>query len=140
MTPGEAGLLDTSVVIALPSLSDPTVLPGEPVICAVTLAELTIGPLVARSPAERARRQAVLQQAEADFEPLPFDAAAARAFGTVAAALRSRGQKPTARAFDALIASVALANGLPLYTANVADFAGIPGLRVEGVAIPSGAL
>ena len=140
MTPGEAGLLDTSVVIALPSLADPAVLPGEPVISAVTLAELTIGPLVARTPAERARRQAVLQQAEADFEPLPFDAAAARAFGTVAAAFRSRGRKPTARAFDALIASVALANGLPLYTANVADFAGIPGLRVEGVAIPSGAL
>ncbi len=138
MTLGEVGLLDTSVVIALPSLADPTVLPGEPVICAVTLAELTIGPLVARSPAERARRQAVLQQAEADFEPLPFDAAAARAFGTVAAALRSRGRKPAARAFDALIASVALANGLPLYTANVADFTGIPGLRVEGVAIPPG--
>jgi len=140
VTPGDVGLLDTSVVIALPSLADPTVLPDEPVISAVTLAELTIGPLVARSPAERARRQAVLQQAEADFEPLPFDAAAARAFGTVASALRSRGRKPTARAFDALIASVALANGLPLYTANVADFAGIPGLRVEGVAIPSGAL
>ena len=140
MTTGEAGLLDTSVVIALPSLADPAVLPGEPVISAVTLAELTIGPLVARTPAERARRQAVLQQAEADFEPLPFDAAAARAFGTVAAAFRSRGRTPTARAFDALIASVALANGLPLYTANVADFAGIPGLRVEGVAIPSGAL
>ena len=140
MTTGEAGLLDTSVVIALPSLADSAVLPGEPVISAVTLAELTIGPLVARTPAERARRQAVLQQAEADFEPLPFDAAAARAFGTVAAAFRSRGRKPTARAFDALIASVALANGLPLYTANVADFAGIPGLRVKGVAIPSGAL
>ena len=140
MTTGEAGLLDTSVVIALPSLADPAVLPGEPVISAVTLAELTIGPLVARTPAERARRQAVLQQAEADFEPLPFDAAAARAFGTVAAALRSRGRKPAARAFDVLIASVALANGLPLYTANVADFTGIPGLRVEGVAIPSGAL
>lgn len=139
MTPGEAGLLDTSVVIALPSLADPTVLPGEPIISAVTLAELTIGPLVARSPAERARRQAVLQQAEADFDPLPFDAAAARAFGTVAAALRSHGQKPAARVFDALIASVALANDLPLYTANVAGFAGIPGLRVEGVAIPSGA-
>ncbi len=139
MTPGDVGLLDTSVVIALPSLADPTVLPDEPVISAVTLAELTIGPLVAGNSAERARRQAVLQQAEADFEPLPFDAAAARAFGTVAAALRSRGRKPAARAFDALIASVALANGLPLYTASVADFAGIPGLRVVGVAIPSGA-
>ena len=139
MTPGDVGLLDTSVVIALPSLADPTVLPDEPVISAVTLAELTIGPLVAGNSAERARRQAVLQQAEADFEPLPFDAAAARAFGTVAAALRSRGRKPAARAFDALIASVALAHGLPLYTANVADFAGIPGLRVVGVAIPSGA-
>lgn len=137
MIEGDAGLLDTSVVIALPALTDPAVLPAQPLISTVTLAELTVGPLVARSAGERARRQAVLQQAEADFHPLPFDAAAARAFGGVALALRSRGRKPAARAFDALIAAVALGNGLSLYTANAADFTGIPGLQV--VEVPTGA-
>lgn len=54
-----------------------------------------------------------LQQAESDFDPLPFDAAAARAFGRVATALRRSGRKPRARAYDAMIAAVALARGLP---------------------------
>ena len=60
-------------------------LPEEPLITAVTLAELSVGPLVAGDERERAARQAHLQQAEADFDPLPFDARAARAFGRVAA-------------------------------------------------------
>jgi hypothetical protein len=71
-----------------------------------------------------------LQQVESDFEPLPFDAPAARAFGRVAASLRRAGRKPAARAYDAMIAAVALANGLPLYTCNPRDFAGIDGLEV----------
>ena len=79
------GLLDTSTVILLTRLDDPAVLPDEPLISAITLAELSVGPLVARTPEEQARRQAHLQQAEADFDPLPFDAQAARAFGQVAA-------------------------------------------------------
>ena len=62
-------------------------LPGG-LITTVTLAELSVGPLVARDQQERSARQAHLQQAEADFEPLAFDAAAARAFGRVAASLR----------------------------------------------------
>ncbi len=66
-------------------------LPEEPLISAVTLAELSVGPLVARSEEERAARQAHLQQAETDFDPLPFDAAAARAFGQVAAGSAGRG-------------------------------------------------
>ncbi len=99
-------------------------LPTESVITTVTLAELTVGPLVAADPAERAARQQHLQQAESDFgDPLPFDAAAARAFGPMAAALRAAGRKPTARAFDAMIAAVAVSEGLPLYTFNAADFA-----------------
>jgi tRNA(fMet)-specific endonuclease VapC len=73
------GVLDTSTVILLPRLSDPTLLPAEPLITAVTLAELSVGPLVARSDQERAARQAHLQQAETDFDPIPFDAAAGRA-------------------------------------------------------------
>jgi tRNA(fMet)-specific endonuclease VapC len=128
-------MLDTSMVILLSRLSDPMLLPEEPVISAVTLAELTVGPLVAASDEERAARQAHLQQAEADFDPLPFDANAARAFGQVAASLRRSGRKTSARSYDAMIAATAIANELPLYTCNPADFAGIAGLEV--VAIPS---
>ena len=131
---GAAGLLDTSVVIALPTLTDGTYLPVTPFISAVTLAELSVGPLVARTDAERAARQAVLQQAEADFDPLPFDAAAARSFGRVAAALRQAGRKPAARSYDAMIAAVAVARGLPLHTANPDDFPALDGLEV--VAVP----
>lgn len=128
------GILDTSTVILLPQLDDAAALPEEPLITAVTLAELSVGPLVARDEAERAARQAQLQQAEADFAPLPFDAAAARAFGRVAAALRQRGRRATARSYDAMIAATALANALPVYTANGDDFAAIDGLEVVAVA------
>src|SRR5437879_13528933 len=92
------GLLDTSTVILLPRLADPALLPTEPLITAVTLAELSVGPLVARSDQERAARQAYLQQAEADFDAMPFDAAAARAFGQVPASLRRSGRTTAARA------------------------------------------
>jgi prevent-host-death family protein len=86
--------------------------------------------------AERAARQAHLQQAEADFEPLPFDAQAARALGRVAASLRRAGRKTRARAYDVLIAATALANHLPVYTCNPDDFSGIDGLDVVEVPIP----
>ena len=77
-----------------------------------------------------------VQQAEADFDPLPFDAAAARAVGQVAASLRRSGRKPAARSFDAMIAPTALSSGLPLYTANPGDFAGIEGLVLRPVEVP----
>lgn len=128
------GVLDTSTLILLARLPDASALPEEPLITAVTLAELSVGPLVARDDAERAARQAHLQQAEATFDPLPFDAQAARAFGRVAASLRRAGRKPSARAYDAMIAATAMANGLPVYTCNPADFAGVEGLEV--VAVP----
>ena len=130
------GLLDTSVVLALHAIRDASVLPDVALISAVTLAELSVGPLVATDDAERARRLATVQQAEADFDPLPFDAAAARAFGQVAASFRRSGRKPAARSFDAMIAATALANGLPLYTANPEDFAGIDGLVLRPVSNP----
>lgn len=126
------GLLDTSAVIDLADL-DPDSLPLEPLICTITLAELSVGPLVAKTVEEQTARQLLLQQAEADFEPVPFDAAAARAFGGVAASLRSVGRKPAARAYDALIAAVAISQGLDLYTANLDDFTGIDGLTVHSV-------
>jgi tRNA(fMet)-specific endonuclease VapC len=130
----QRGLLDTSTLILLPLLQDATTLPVEPLISTITLAELSVGPLVARTEPERAARQAHLQQAEADFDPLPFDAAAARAFGQVAASLRQAGRKPAARSYDAMIAAVAVANGLPLYTCNPDDFAAIE--QLDAVDVP----
>jgi tRNA(fMet)-specific endonuclease VapC len=132
----ERGILDTSTLIILGRLRDADALPVEPLITAVTLAELTVGPLVVRESEERARRQAHLQQAEADFVALPFDEEAARAFGSVATSLRSEGKKVAARGYDALIAAIAIANDLPLYTCNPADFEGIDRLEVIAVAVP----
>lgn len=132
----DRGVLDTSTVILLGSLSDASALPREPLITAVTLAELSVGPLVTNDPRERSARQARLQQAEADFDPLPFDAAAARAFGQVAASLRRSGRKPAARAYDAMIAATALANDVGVHTCNPADFEGIDGLTVVAVPVP----
>jgi tRNA(fMet)-specific endonuclease VapC len=128
------GLLDTSTLILLPRLTDPSSLPAEPVISCITLAELAVGPLVAEISREQAARQAHLQQAEADFEPLVFDAAAARAFGRVSASLRRAGRKTSARAYDAMIAAIAIAHGIPVYTCNPDDFEGIEDLEL--VAIP----
>lgn len=136
MSAAESGLLDTSTLILLSRIADPTLLPERPLISTITLAELSVGPLVASDDAERAARLAHLLQAEADFDPLPFDAAAARAFGTVAAGLRRAGRKPAARAYDAMIAAIAIANGLPVYTCNPHDFAGIDGLTVVPVPHP----
>lgn len=130
------GILDTSTLILLGQMSEADALPEEPLITAVTLAELSVGPLVATTEVERAARQAHLQLAEADFEPLPFDAAAARSFGHVAASLRRAGRKPAARAYDAMIAAIAVSNDLPIHTCNPRDFAGIDVLEVVTVPYP----
>ena len=130
------GLLDTSVLVLLADVDD-DFLPEEPLISAVTLAELSVGPLVARSDEERAARQAHLQEAEASFEPLPFDVAEARAFGRVAASLRRAGRTSAARAFDAMIAATALAHGLTLHTVNPRDFVGIDELSLMAVPHPA---
>ena len=136
MSDHPAGLLDTSTVILLSRLDDPAALPDRPMMSTVTLAELSVGPLVATDEVERAARLAHLQQAEADFDPLPFDADAARAFGRVAASLRRSGRKTSARAYNAMIASIAIANDLPVFTCNPADFEGIDDLTVVPIAHP----
>ena len=123
-------------MILLPRLTDPAALPAEPAITAITLAELSAGPLVAATDAERVSRQAHLQQAEADFDVLAFDGPCARVFGRIVADLRSAGRKTTARAYDALIAATAVANGLPLYTTNPDDYKGIADLQLAAVAHP----
>lgn len=135
-SPHPRGILDTSAVVLMEAFTDARDLPAEPLITAVTLAELSVGPLAAKGENERVARQARLQQAEADFEPIPFDASAARAFGRVAASLRRSGRNATARTYDAMIAATALANDLPVYTCNPADFSGIDGLDVVAISVP----
>ncbi|TRW80265.1 type II toxin-antitoxin system VapC family toxin [Mycolicibacterium sp. 018/SC-01/001] len=129
-------MLDTSTVILLGQISDPSELPDDSAISAITLAELSVGPHLASDDTERSARQQHLQQAEADFDVLPFDGDCAREFGAVAAALRASGLKPAARAYDALIAASAIAHALPLYTCNPSDFAGIPRLELRPITHP----
>ncbi len=135
MTTHAVGLIDTNIVVLLGRLRTQE-LPGEPVISVITLAELSVGPLVTDDPTERAARQARLQETEAAFDPLPFDAPAARAFGRLAAGLRRSGRQVRPRAMDVLIASVAVANDLPLYTCNPDDFTGIDDLALVAVPHP----
>jgi len=130
------GILDTSTLILRGRLPEVGALPDEPLITTVTLAELSVGPLAATTDEERVVRQARLQQAEADFDPLPFDAAAARSFGRVAASLRKIGRKPAARAYDAMIAAIAISNDLPIHTCNPRAFTGIEELVVVAVPHP----
>ena len=128
------GLLDTSVIIDLERL-DPSLLPIESAVSAITMAELAAGPHATNDTDERARRQDRLQRAEAVFDPLPFDAEASRAYGRVYAAVAAAGRKARgARAVDLLIAAVACSKGLPLYTRNPDDFQALEGL-VDIVAV-----
>jgi len=116
------GLLDTSVLIDLEQI-DVAVLPEAMAIAAISLAELAAGPHAAADGSERARRQDRLQRVESTFHVLPFDAAAARAYGRVYAAEQAAGRKARGcRAIDLLIAATALAVGMPVYTRNPADF------------------
>jgi predicted nucleic acid-binding protein len=116
------GLIDTSVVIDLEKI-DPRRLPAEVAVSAITMAELAAGPHATTDAQERGRRQDRLQRAEAAFDPLPFDADAARAYGRIYSAVIASGRKARgARAVDLLIAATALALDLPLYTRNADDF------------------
>ena len=98
------GMLDTNILIVRKWI-DPAELPDEMAISAITLAELSAGPHEVRGNdeqsaydehAERARRLEILQRAENEFDPVPFDAEAARIFGRVTAAVIAAGRKPRA--------------------------------------------
>lgn len=126
------GMLDTNILI-LRRWIEPAELPDEMAISAITLAELSAGPHLVRRNDEqntydehagRARRLEILQRAESEFDPVPFDAEAARLYGRVMAAVMAVGRKPRGRAADLMIASTAVAEGLPLFTTNPDDFAG----------------
>jgi len=129
----QRGLLDTSVIIDLEHL-DADLLPLECAISTVSLAELAAGPHATVDPDERARRQDRLQRTEAVFDPLPFDAEAARAYGRVYAAAAAGRKARGARVVDLLIAATACSLELPLYTRNPDDFHALDDL-VEVIAL-----
>lgn len=130
------GLLDTNIVI-LRKWLDPAELPAEVAITAITLAELSAGPHEVRrnedqddydEHAERARRLDILQRAENEFDPIPFNADAARLYGRICAAVISAGRKPRRRVADLMIAAIAIAEELPLFTTNPDDYKGLDNL------------
>lgn len=129
-------MLDTSAVIALPRLRSVVGLPTHPVTTTVTPSPSWPSGRSSPRTSESGRGGSPsCSRPEADLEAVPFDMAAARAFGRVAADLRRAGRKPAARTYDAMIAAIALSRGWPVHTANPADFAHIDGLTV--VALPS---
>lgn len=119
------GVLDTGIVAAF-SLFDPVELPDESAITSVTLGELSRGPHATDDPVKRARRIALLQHVEATFgDTLTYDSEAARIFGQICGSVYAIGRQPRRRTADLMIAATAARNGLPLYTTNPKDFAGL---------------
>lgn len=140
--PARQGMLDTNILILRRWIS-PAELPDEMAVSAVTLAELSAGPHEVRGNDdqdtydeydERARRVEILQRAESEFDPVPFGAAAARAYGRVTAAVIAAGRRPRRRIADLMIAATAIAEGLPLFTTNPGDYIGL-GTLVRVVAV-----
>ncbi len=115
------GLLDTSIVIA----DGVTLLPDEAAISAATLAELHFGVHLAKTDAARRARVRRLSEIESRFDPLPVDAGVARSYGALAHIMASAGRRPRRRAMDLLIAATAHAHGVPLFTRDATDFAGL---------------
>jgi hypothetical protein len=144
--PPSQGLLDTNILV-LRRWIDPAELPDEMAISVITLAELSAGPHQVRSNGEqdlydeyeeRARRTEALQRAESEFDPVPFDAEAARIYGRVTAAVVAAGRKPRRRVADLMIAATAIAEDLPLFTTNPGDYTGLDKLiRIVPVTRPS---
>ncbi len=122
------GVLDTSVVIDF-AVIDEAALPLEAAITAVTLAELSQGPHLAKDAQTRASRVERLQVVESVYRsPLPFDAPAARRYGALVGLVVAAGRQVRPRRVDLMIAAIASSHGLPLYTRNRQDLERLEGL------------
>lgn len=130
-------MLDTNTCIYLMKHRPPQVAArfsqcyvGEVVISAITHAELEYG-VVCSGESERGNREALVSLLE-DVPSVPFDAAAAHAYGPIREATRDRRRD----ALDKLIAAHAVALGVVLVTNNEGDFASYPGLATENWVAP----
>ncbi|MGH3861041.1 type II toxin-antitoxin system VapC family toxin [Actinokineospora sp.] len=129
----KSGVLDTCTYIDLATL-DAALLPMTPEITAVTMAELHQGIAMAKNPVIRAARTELLGAAITEFDPLPFDGDAATRYGTLVALTMLANRDPRPRRMDLMIAAIASARGLPLYTRNQSDFIGLEDmLTVVGI-------
>jgi tRNA(fMet)-specific endonuclease VapC len=99
--------------------------PGDIGISSITMAELSFGAAKGR---QHERNKAALADFTAPLEIVPFDAAAAAAYGGLRAALESRGAG--IGALDTLIGAHALSLKVTLVTHNTREFARIAGLRL----------
>ncbi|MGW4246569.1 type II toxin-antitoxin system VapC family toxin [Nocardia sp. NPDC004722] len=127
------GLLDTCVLIDI-DLIDEDRLPIRPRISTITLAELGLGIALASTPQALALRTERLLAIEHGFDALPFCTAAARRFTSMTKLVVASGRSPKPRRMDLMIAAIASANDLPLFTRNADDFKGLdPLLTVVGV-------
>ncbi|WP_432938730.1 type II toxin-antitoxin system VapC family toxin [Kribbella sp. CA-253562] len=118
------GVLDTCTYIDLLDLESAE-LPERLELTAVSLAELHQGVGMAKDPFTRAARAEVLSSAVRMFDPLPFDGNAVTRYGSLIALTVAAGRDPRPRRMDLMIAAIASAQGLPLYTRNPADFKGL---------------
>ncbi|MEV6095132.1 type II toxin-antitoxin system VapC family toxin [Nocardia sp. NPDC051981] len=118
------GLFDTCVLIDIDLIEDSR-LPVRPRISTVTLAELGLGIALAATPQALALRTERLLAIEHGFDALPFCTASARRFTSMAKLVVASGRSPKPRKMDLMIAAIASANDLPLFTRNADDFKGL---------------
>ncbi len=121
-------LLDTSFFVATESGRPLGKMEGvtDTEVSVVTLAELTVGVLMAGD-ADRPARVATLSAVESTWDPLPVDAEVARLFARIVAALRTDGRRIPI--LDALVAATALVEQIPVVTQDQ-DYDAIPGVQV----------
>ncbi|CAE6772859.1 tRNA(fMet)-specific endonuclease VapC [Paraburkholderia nemoris] len=124
-------MLDTNICVYLMKIQPEQVakrfaqcLVGDVVMSAITFAELEYGVAVS---ANRARDRRSLAALAEDILVMPFDSAAASAYGPIREATRERKKDQ----LDKLIAAHAVGLDVVLVTNNERDFAAYPGLRVE---------
>ncbi len=124
MTRPSRVLLDASALIDLPRIDFGAHEASEPMLSAITIAELAFG-LDVDDPVERRARAERYQAILARYIVVPFDVAAADMYGTVAALVRRSGRKPRPRRLDLQIAATAAAHSIPLLTRDHHGFAGL---------------
>lgn len=95
----------------------------------ITAGELLHGVHRARGRGVRARRSAFVEGVLGSFPLLPVGVATARMHARLWADLVDQGQ--LIGAHDLWIAAVCLSHGLRLVTANLREFARVPGLEIE---------
>jgi predicted nucleic acid-binding protein len=125
--PERETLADTSIFIGLENgRFDANKIPALSLVSVVTIAELRLGVLTAKTLDIRARRLATLRLAEA-LDPLPIDEAVAEAWAILRGRLREAGKNAFTN--DTWIAATAIALRVPVATQD-GDYDEMPGLRV----------